>query len=49
MRSAACGHSYANGNGNSAGGPGPVMLTICGIPLNPVPAYFSDLVFDFGP
>ena len=49
MRSAANGHSYANGNGLSESGPGPCMLTICGIRLNPVPACFTGLVFDFGP
>ena len=34
-------------NGNSPAGP--YTLTICGIPLNPVPPRWQDLVLDFGP
>ena len=44
-------HSYAQGNGpNGHSSPaGPYALTICGIPLNPVPPRWQDLVLDFGP
>ena len=45
MRSCATGHSCYNGSGTA----GPHQLTICGIPLNPVPPRWQDLITDFGP
>lgn len=37
------GQSFSNGNS-----PGPLMLTIAGVPLNPVPMEWRGVVPDFG-